>query len=111
MKNQTEMTLRSILALDASVAKTDVERAMALLRGNPTNEDDLVHVMRYSEAMDRLGVSRKTISYYVRRGQLKRVFGCGRQRALGISWESYHRFTRLREEPVMTREQKPSTHD
>lgn len=111
MKCQTEMTLRSILALDASVAKADVERAIALLRGKPTHEKDLVHVMRYSEAMKRLGVSRDTINYYVRHGHLKRVYGSGRQRALGISWESYHRFTRLQDKPTISPTQKTSVHD
>ena len=93
MTPQTEMTLRSLLAMDHEVRQELVERAVDALHHRNEPERELTQVIRYKDAMKLLGVSRDTINYYVRHGHLERVYGCGRQRALGISKESYVRFT------------------
>lgn len=93
MKRQTELTLRSVLSLDKSVKESDIERAVSLLKGTPTHEDDLVRVMPYREVLARLKVNKYTLRYYVKRGYLTKVLGAG-NRAIGVTWESFHRFTR-----------------
>ena len=63
-----------------------------IMRGKVVTNDDLVHVLRYKEVMDLLHVHRRTLEYYIDKGYLDRVYGRG-ERALGISRDSYIRFT------------------
>ena len=49
--------------------------------------------------MKLLNVTREGLKYYIRMGYLDRVFGSG-NRAIGISQESYRRFTSRRVEPA-----------
>ena len=93
MTPQTEMTFRSLLAMDQEVRQELVERAVDARHLRLVRQRELSQVIRYKDAMKLLGVSRDTINYYVRHGHLERVYGCGRQRALGISKASYVRFT------------------
>lgn len=93
MKPSTEATLRSILALDKSVMPASTERAISLLKGTPANEDDLIRVMPYRDVLERLKVNKYTLRYYVNHGYLTKVCGAGK-RAIGVTWESFHRFTR-----------------
>ena len=93
MTSQTEMTLRSLLAMDPEVSQPVVEQAIDSLHHRVAPQQELTQVIRYKELMKLLGVTRKSISYYVRKGYLDRVYGCGRQRAIGVSKESYVRFT------------------
>ena len=65
------------------------------MRGKVVTDDDLVHVLRYKEVMDLLHVHRRTLEYYIDRGYLDRVYGRG-ERALGISRDSFIRFTTQR---------------
>ena len=102
MKLLTEKTMRQALAMDAEVSGEDVERAIAILNGCPETHHDLVRVLRYDEVMKRLNVTREGVKYYIRMGYLDRVFGSG-SRAIGISQESYRRFTSKRVEPVAMR--------
>ena len=95
MKPQTELTLRSVLSLDKSVNRSAIDRAVSLLKGSPTHDDDLVRVMPYREVLARLKVNKYTLRYYVKRGYLTKVLGAG-NRAIGVTWESFHRFTRAR---------------
>ena len=102
MKLLTEKTMRQALAMDGEVSDGDVERAIAILNGCPETHQDLVRVLRYDEAMKLLNVTREGLKYYIRMGYLDRVFGSG-SRAIGISQESYRRFTSKRVEPVAMR--------
>ena len=95
MKIETENAVRSILSLDPEVSQENLEKAIHILGGRVESEDDLVHVLRYKEAMDLLHVHRRTLEYYIDRGYLDRVYGRG-ERALGISRDSFIRFTTQR---------------
>ena len=93
MKAETENAVRSILALDPEVSHENLEKAMRILWGKCESNDDLVHVLRYKEVTDLLHIHPRTLEYYVSRGYLDRVYGMGGVRALGISRESFIRFT------------------
>ena len=109
MKVQTEIAIRGILQMDAEVVKADMDRAINILNGRHDEDDDLVHVIRRKDAMKWLGVHRRTLDYYLKMGYLDRVYGGGK-RALGISRESYIRFTTHRPAPLIreTRQRKRS---
>ena len=92
MKSETETLLRNIISLDPEITKENAEKAIDILRGKVVTDDDLVHVLRYKEVMDLLHVHRRTLEYYIDKGYLDRVYGRG-ERALGISRDSYIRFT------------------
>lgn len=95
MKSETETLLRNIISLDSEITKENAEKAIDIMRGKVVTDDDLVHVLRYKEVMDLLHVHRRTLEYYIDRGYLDRVYGRG-ERALGISRESFLRFTTQR---------------
>ena len=95
MKPQTEKVLRSIFAVDSEIKGEDVERAIAVLRGQPNEDSDLIRVIPYREVLDRLKVNKYTLRYYVKRGYLTKVRGAG-NRAIGVTMESFNRFTLLR---------------
>ena len=95
MKIETENAVRSILSLDPEVSQGNLEKAIHILWGRVESKDDLVHVLRYKEVMDLLHVHRRTLEYYIDRGYLDRVYGRG-ERALGISRDSFIRFTTQR---------------
>ena len=92
MKVETENAIRSILSLDPEVSQENLEKAIHILWGRVESEDDLVHVIRFKEVMSLLHVHRRTLEYYIDKGYLDRVYGRG-ERALGISRDSYIRFT------------------
>ena len=92
MKIETENAVRSILSLDPEVSQENLEKAIHILWGRVESEDDLVHVLRYKEVMNLLHVHRRTLEYYIDKGYLDRVYGRG-ERALGISRDSFIRFT------------------
>lgn len=95
MKNETETAVRSIVSIDAEVSRENLERAIDIMRGKVKDDKELVHVLRYKEVMDLLHVHRRTLEYYIGRGYLDRVYGRG-ERALGISRDSFLRFTTQR---------------
>ena len=95
MKPETETLLRNIISLDPEITKENAEKAIDIMRGKVVTDDDLVHVLRYKEVMDLLHVHRRTLEYYIDRGYLDRVYGRG-ERALGISRDSFIRFTTQR---------------
>lgn len=93
MKTETENAVRSILSIDDSLDKMAIERAIHILRGSP-EEEDMPRVVRCKDAIKILKIHRRTLDYYVKKGYLKRVFGSGRQRALGICRDSLVAFMR-----------------
>ena len=95
MKAQTEKVLRSIFAVDSEIKGENIERAIAVLHGQPYEDSDLVRVMPYREVLARLKVSKYTLRYYVKCGYLTKVRGAG-NRAIGVTVESFNRFTLLR---------------
>lgn len=95
MKIETENAVRSILSLDPEVSQENLEKAIHILWGRVDTEDDLVHVLRYKEVTALLHIHRRTLEYYIEKGYLDRVYGLG-ERALGISRDSFIRFTTQR---------------
>ena len=92
MKAQTEKVLRSIFAVDSEIKGENIERAIAVLHGQPYEDADVARVMPYREVLDRLKVNKYTLRYYVKRGYLTKVLGSG-NRAIGVTLESFNRFT------------------
>ena len=86
--------------MDAEAVKADMDRAINILNGRYDENQDLVHVIRRKDAMKMLGVHRRTLDYYLKMGYLDRVYGGG-QRAIGISRESFIRFTTHRPVPLV----------
>ena len=103
MKVETEQMIRSMAKMDGEVNPNDLERAINIMRGVKDDNQDLVHVIRRKDAMKLLGVHRRTLDYYLKMGYLDRVYGGG-QRAIGISRESFIRFTSHRPAPLVRKE-------
>ena len=80
---------------DSEVTKENLERAIDIMRGKVSSDEDLIHTIKFCDAMDLLKVSRRTLTYYLDHGYIDRVFGCG-YRALGVSRESLLRFMNRR---------------
>ncbi len=95
MKSETETLLRNIISLDPEITKENAEKAIDIMRGKVESEEDMVHNVRFRDALELLKVSRRTLSYYLDHGYMDRVYGCG-QRALGVSRESLLRFMNRR---------------
>ncbi len=95
MKQETELAVRSVLTMDGEIPKDRVEKALDVLRGGGDGEDDLIHTVRFTDVVKILGVSRRTITYYVEHGYLDAVYGCGK-RAIGVTRASIMRFVNRR---------------
>ena len=97
MRTQTETAVRNILEMDDEVVKQDIERAIDVLRGkkDETGTEGLVQVLRRKDVMNLLRIHRRTLDYYIDMGYLDRVYGGGKK-AIGISRESFIRFTSRR---------------
>ncbi len=102
MKPETELAVRGVLAVDGTVPKAAVEAAVAILYGRPAFGDDVIHVVRRRDAVKILNVNPSTVDYYVRCGYLRRVYGGGRRKALGISRDSLVEFMRSGQEGTRT---------
>ena len=81
--------------IDSEVTRENLERAIDIMRGKISSDEELVHTIRFKDAIDLLKVSRRTLTYYLDHGYIDRVFGCG-CRALGVSRESLLRFMNRR---------------
>ena len=95
MKAETETVVRSIASIDPEITKEMMEHAIDILHGKPKDSEDLIHVLKFKEVTKLLNIHRRTLEYYISQGYLDRVYGRGK-RALGISRESYLRFTTRR---------------
>jgi len=95
MKPETETAIRSIVTFDSEVTRENLERAIDIMRGKISSDEELVHTIRFKDAIDLLKVSRRTLTYYLDHGYIDRVYGCG-CRALGVSRESLLRFMNRR---------------
>ena len=91
MKPETENAIRSMVMMDPEVTQEMLERAISILRGKAESDEDIVHNVRFGDAMEILKVKRRTLRYYVYRGYLDRVYGGG-CRAIGVTRESLLRF-------------------
>ena len=106
MKTETENAIRSIASLDPEVSATMIDRVIEMMKGTSMESESLIHVIRYNDALELLKVSRRTLSYYVDKGYLDRVYGCG-CRSIGVSRESLLRFMNRR----VVRRRDPQTNN
>ena len=95
MKPETETAVRSIVMIDSEVTRENLERAIDIMRGKISSDEELVHTIRGGGGGGGGGGSRRTLTYYLDHGYIDRVFGCG-CRALGVSRESLLRFMNRR---------------
>ena len=65
-------------------------------RGQDGGDEDLTHVIRYKDVLKWLKIHRRTLDHYLKMGYLKRVYGGGRKKALGVSRESFLEFMKKR---------------
>jgi len=92
MTPQTEVVLKQIIKADESIDKRDAVRAFALLRNQPQCLYPPTPILRISQVMQMLGVSRSTLYRFFDQGILKRLYGEGKN-ALGVTQDSYIAFT------------------
>lgn len=95
MNHATEMTIRSIFAVDDSIPEEMYENTIELLRGQTASKEPHAPppgILRFSDAAKLLNVTTWTIYTYARKGFLDRVYGSGNDKAIGVSVESYNRF-------------------
>ena len=91
MRAATEAAVRNILSIDTEVKQESVEKAIAILRGE-IDPPKLVRSIPFKTVRELLGIHRRTLDYYLSKGYLDRVYGGG-TRAIGVTQESFERFT------------------
>lgn len=94
MKAQTEAAIRSIAGMDPEVKAENLEKAIRYLKGEADGEPT-VEMMKRKDVMSLLHITRRTLDSYLERGLLDRVYGGGKK-AIGVSRESFIRFTTRR---------------
>ena len=91
MKAQTEAAIRSIAGMDSDVRQEDVEKAIRFLKGESDAQPE-IEVMKRKDVMSLLRITRRTLDNYLERGLMDRVYAGGKK-AIGVSRESFIRFT------------------
>ena len=94
MKAQTEAAIRNIVGLDPEVKQENIERAIRYLKGESEGGEEIA-VMKRQDVMKLLHITRRTLDNYLERGLLDRVYAGGKK-AIGVSRESFIRFTTRR---------------
>ena len=94
MKAQTEAAIRNIAGLDPEVKQENIEKAIRYLNGE-TDGPNEVEVMKRKDVMALLRITRRTLDNYLERGLMDRVYAGGKK-AIGVSRESFIRFTTRR---------------
>ena len=109
MKAETESAVRNVLAIDGEIQESVIERAISILKGQLEENLPSIPYLSRKAVMEHLKCHRRTLDYYLKMGYLDRVYGGG-QRAIGISRESYIRFTTHRPAPLVreTRQRQSS---
>ena len=95
MRLETENAIRSIATTDPELTKEVLEHAIDIHRGKVQSNEDIIHSVKYSDAIEIHKISKRTLAYYLDHGYLDRVYGCG-CRAIGVSRESLLRFVNRR---------------
>lgn len=101
MKASTEQTVRAIVGTDSEVDPSLVEGALNLLHGRKDEDAELTSVIRIKDVCTLLGRSQTSVQKYIKRGLLQRVRAAGKW-TLGVSMESYIRFTENRPHQIET---------
>ena len=95
MKKETEVAIRNIIAMDPSIRSEDAERAIRLLSGEKDGGVPEIEMIKRKDVMELLHITRRTLDNYLERGLMDRVYAGGKK-AIGISRESFIRFTTRR---------------
>lgn len=96
MNKQTEITLKSIFAVDETIDSAQIDSAIKILQSQTiTCKTHPTQVIKFCEAARLLHVTAWTVNDYANRGLLERVYGGGAKKAIGISLQSYNRFILL----------------
>jgi hypothetical protein len=88
MNATTRAAVSAILAADASIPKSDADRALAILDGQPSGPAPLGRVVRVPEACRLFGVTSKTLRLWMLGGRLVPVYGGQTRRKVGFTEES-----------------------
>lgn len=95
MTTNTRTILLTVLKADGTITKEQIEKAMLVLEANAeeSSSADPGRVLRPHQVAARLGVSRKTLCAYGKRGLLKSVYAPDRPtRRLGYTEASVAAF-------------------
>ena len=95
MTHQTEATVRAVLKADGGVDDAGINAALAMLNRRRKDAAAPPRILRIGDVMNLLSVSRPTVRRYVKFGHLALFYGRER-RALGVTSESFVRFTERR---------------
>lgn len=95
MQKFTEETLRTTLSLDETISKSDIERAISIISGNPSHREDLVRIIKINAAAKMLGITREGVLNHIKQGYLTRIAGINGQ-VLGIRSDSLEAFMHRR---------------
>ena len=90
MSPQTEALARNVLALDETVPRDDIDKAMAILNGGVPEADAPLCTIAPKDVAALLSVSRRTVYRYLDSGSLERVYD-GHVNSVGVSRDSYVR--------------------
>lgn len=94
MKAQTEAAIRNIAGLDPEVKQENIEKSIRYLKGESDTQPE-IEVMKRKDVMSLLRITRRTLDNYLERGLMDRVYAGGKK-AIGVSRESFIRFTTCR---------------
>ena len=100
MKTEIHKLVTMLAAKDPSIKPENLEKALAFLNRKEDPIHDPYRVIPYKDVVRMLGMKRLSIEILIQRGYLERGHVPGRKYAIGVTRESYRRFT---ERPVVIR--------
>ena len=100
MKTEIQNLVNMLAAKDPSIKPENLKKALGFLNRKEDPTQDPYRIILYKDVMRMLGVTRLAIEKLIERGYLERGYVDGRKYALGVTRESYRRFT---ERPVVIR--------
>ena len=100
MRSEVYALITDLAARDPSIRPENLKKALGYLNRREDPMHDPYRVIPYKDIMRMLGVTRLAIEKLIERGYLERGYVDGRKYALGVTRESYRRFT---ERPVVIR--------
>ena len=100
MKIEVYNLITDLAAKDPSIKPENLKKALGFLNRKEDPMQDPYRVILYKDVMRMLGMARLSIEKLIERGYLERGHVPGRKYAVGVTRESYRRFT---ERPVVIR--------
>ena len=93
MKRQTREFLALLFKSDETIRPDLADKALRFLDRDREPQNDPTQIVLYKDAVRFLGVDRFTIEGYIQKGLLERAYDPRRKLAVGVTRESYIRFT------------------